>query len=141
MDPDSTKLIQQDNRDGGGQYSPDEIPNKLRGSFGLIWDGSSIEECDEVLGNYLKYNNPHKCSLYVAAGLPVIAPRSSAIGKLIIQLNIGLLVDNLHDLEQLNIDSLSYASMRKNVLEVRAKVISGGYFSDAINLIENDYFK
>ena len=123
----------------GGQFSPDQIPKELRGSFGLIWDGSSIDQCDEVLGNYLRYNNPHKCSLYIAAGLPLIAPASSAIAKLITQLNIGLLITCLHDLAAVDINAQSYEQMQMNVLTLREKVISGWFFSTALNEIETLY--
>lgn len=122
-----------------GQYSPDEIPNKLNGKFGLIWDGNQIDACDEKLGNYLKYNNPHKCSLYVAAGLPVIAPRDSAIGAFIIQHNIGVVIDNLYDLNTFKIDDELYGVLKTNVITIKNKVIKGGYFSDALNLINNEY--
>jgi hypothetical protein len=120
-----------------GEYSPDEISGKLSGSFGLIWDGSSIEACDEVLGNYLKYNNPHKFSLYLAAGLPVIAPVDSAIGQFIREHNIGALINNLHDLENLQIDKISYETLLKNVSGIREKVINGYYFTAAIQSAEN----
>jgi hypothetical protein len=122
-----------------GQYAPDEIPAKLSGAFGLIWDGNHINRCDELLGNYLQYNNPHKFSLYLAAGLPVIAPKTSAIGVLIKQLNLGLLIDNLYDLEDLKIDDAAYHTMRSNVYNIRKKIISGHYFAVALKEIEHRY--
>jgi hypothetical protein len=122
-----------------GEYSPDHIPQKLTGSFGLIWDGQHIDKCDAILGNYLAYNNPHKCSLYIAAGLPIIAPATSAIGVLVKKMNIGLLVNNLHDLKTLDIDTGRYAAMKNNIVSIRKRVINGSYFSDAINLLEKRY--
>lgn len=121
-----------------GEYSPDEIPEKLIGSFGLIWDGNHIDACDEILGNYLRYNNPHKGSLYLAAGLPIIAPHDSAIGVFIKQHNLGLLVTSLHDLQTLQIDAAAYETMRNNVLAIRQKVITGGYFKDAVERVEKE---
>ncbi|MXV16702.1 hypothetical protein [Hufsiella ginkgonis] len=122
-----------------GLYGPEQIQKELMGSFGLIWDGTHIDRCDEILGNYLLYNNPHKCSLYIAAGLPVIAPKSSAIGSFIKREDIGVLVDSLHELESLTIDDDRYHTMKRNVLRIRSKVITGGFFSDALKSIENDY--
>ena len=49
-----------------GAFPPDEIHKKLSGKYGLIWDGDSLEECNGAFGEYLKYNNPHKFSLYIA---------------------------------------------------------------------------
>lgn len=123
----------------GGEYSPEEVTKHLKGSFGLIWDGNEIDVCDEILGNYLKYNNPHKFSLYLAAGLPVIAPSTSAIGSLIKELNIGILIDTLYDLENFKIDELSYNEMRVNVEAVRKKIIIGSFFSQTLKIIENEY--
>ncbi|RDC55830.1 hypothetical protein DU508_16350 [Pedobacter chinensis] len=114
-----------------GQFSPDEIARKINGGIGLIWDGTTIEKCDEVLGNYLKYNNPHKLSLYIAAGLPVIVPRDSAMGEFVTLFKIGWLIDSLYDLETLPIADL-YASFQSNVACIREKIIKGGFFSDAI---------
>ncbi len=122
-----------------GVFPPDEVPQKLQGSFGLIWDGTRIDRCDEILGNYLKYNNPHKCSLYIAAGLPVIAPKNSAIGEFVKNMNIGVQVDNLHDLQNLSISQADYAAMKNNVLAIREKVIKGQYFSSALTETEKEH--
>ncbi len=119
-----------------GEYSPEQIPRELNGSFGLIWDGAHIDVCDEVMGNYLRYNNPHKFSLYIVAGLPVIAPHNSAIGAMIRELNIGVLTKDLHELETLETDMDSYNIMKNNVFKLRKKIIKGEYFSEAIKVIE-----
>jgi len=124
-----------------GEYSPQEITHQLKGSFGLIWDGSLIDACDEVLGNYLKFNNPHKCSLYIAAGLPLIAPKSSAIGKFILQHQIGIVIDSLYELNALKPDIRQYEMMRYNVMQIRQRVIAGDYFNEAIQQIEKDFVK
>lgn len=55
-----------------GSFPVDEIPEQLNTGFGLIWDGESIETCKGATGQYLKYNNPHKLSLYLSSGLPVV---------------------------------------------------------------------
>jgi hypothetical protein len=125
------------NVDWKGEYSPDEIVNRLDGDFGLIWDGTDIDQPDLVWGNYLKYNNPHKFSLYIAAGIPVIAPVESAIGQLIKENDIGLLISNLHQLNQVNVSAEMYDVMRNNCLKLREKVITGYFFSKAIEAVEN----
>jgi hypothetical protein len=126
------KAIKSTSVQWNGEFSPEEIAQRLNGNFGLIWDGNHIDKCDEVLGNYLLYNNPHKFSLYIAAALPVIAPKSSAIGSMITDLNIGILVDNLYELEQVNIDEYNYTTMRNNILKLREKIIAGEFFKRAI---------
>jgi hypothetical protein len=119
-----------------GQYSPDEVVYKLDGDFGLIWDGNKIDECDKVLGNYLRYNNPHKFSLYLAAGLPVIAPKNSAIGKMIKELGLGILVDNLMELQNLQISDKEYFIFKQNCQQIRNEIIQGNFFLKAIDSVE-----
>ena len=120
-----------------GVFSPDEILDFLQGDFGLIWDGDSVTQSDAAWSNYLKYNNPHKLSLYIAAGIPVIAPKTSAIGQFIIEENIGLLVNDLTDLNFINIKQEQYNVMRSNCLRIRKQITNGEYFKDALNVVEN----
>jgi hypothetical protein len=120
-----------------GEFKPDEVVFELKGSFGLIWDGESINECDEVLGNYLKYNNPHKFSLYLAAGLPVIAPENAAIALFIKQYEVGILIKNLKDLESLNISGNEYLRLRENCKKLQKQVAEGFFFTQALEKVEN----
>ncbi|WP_428331689.1 hypothetical protein [Mucilaginibacter sp.] len=121
-----------------GEYSPAEITTKLTGGFGLIWDGETVNSCDDKLGNYLKYNNPHKFSLYLAAGIPVVAPASSALSVVIKKYGIGFLVENLKELEKFEFSTDQYEEMRKNVLVLREKVINGYFLKAAISKVELD---
>lgn len=121
-----------------GEFSPEQIVHELKGDFGLIWDGDRIDTCDEILGNYLKYNNPHKFSLYLAAGLPVIAPKDAAIARLIVKYNIGFLIDSLYDLNDMNVLEEDYQIMKKNCIEIRKEVINGSFFTTAIKKIEGE---
>ena len=120
-----------------GEFLPDQVVYELNGNFGLIWDGDTIDKCDNVLGNYLKYNNPHKFSLYLAAGLPVIAPKDSAIGKMITDYGLGILIDNLTDLLHLEITEEEYSTYKANCYRVKTRIIRGDYFLKAINVSEN----
>lgn len=119
-----------------GVYSPEEIVEKMEGGFGLIWDGTEVDRCDEILGNYLNYNNPHKASLYLAAGLPLIAPAASAIGEFILQFQLGIVVESLKDLQQVKIDATEYNQFAKNVAEFQSRVAVGHYFTSAIKKTE-----
>lgn len=118
-----------------GAFPSDVVAYHIKGSFGLVWDGISTEECSGQYGQYLKYNNPHKTSLYILCGLPVIVWDKAAISTFITENNIGFTVSNLDELSN-KLESLSleeYKKMKTNVDLVRTKIISGGYLNDAIN--------
>lgn len=56
----------------GGVVPPDDLPRRLNESFGIVWDGPSTDICEGNYGEYLRWNDPHKVSLYLSAGIPVI---------------------------------------------------------------------
>lgn len=117
-----------------GSFSPDEIPEKLDGSFGLIWDGNSTATCDGSFGEYLQYNNPHKLSLYISSCLPVIVWSKAAIADLVKKYNIGFCVDSLGDIKDV-LDSMQeedYARYLENIRDLQEKVIHGYFTKVAI---------
>jgi hypothetical protein len=130
--------IEDSNVKWGGEFSPEQIVHELKGDFGLIWDGDKINECDAGLGSYLRYNNPHKFSLYLAAGIPVIAPADSAIGVLIKEYKIGILVKSLHDLVDLQIDEVEYKALKQSCSAINKRVTKGYYFLDTLNRVEKE---
>jgi hypothetical protein len=81
-----------------GIFSSETIAQEISGSFGMVWDGDSIETCSGALGNYLEYNTPHKISLYISAGLPIIIWSKAAMSTYILENNLGIVIDSLHDL-------------------------------------------
>lgn len=78
-----------------GNFDPDDILNQLHTGFGLIWDNDFD---DKTYQSYTQYNAPHKASLYLRAGLPLIAWSQSAIGQLITTYDLGLVIDDLSEL-------------------------------------------
>lgn len=117
-----------------GAFQPDELPNKLEGDLGLVWDGN-FDESDENEGfkKYTKYNNPHKLSCYMAAGLPVVAWEKAAIADFIIKNNVGYVIKNIYEIN--NIDFSDYEEKRKNAIEIGKKVRSGHFTKEAIRKI------
>lgn len=109
-----------------GKFFPDELPNKLKGKLGLIWDGN-FDESDETSGmkQYTKYNNPHKLSCYMAAGLPVVVWEKAACSEFVKKNNIGYVVSSIYEIN--NIDLKDYEEKKKNVLNIKEKVRSGFY--------------
>ena len=120
-----------------GNFSPDEVVCKLDGSFGLIWDGNSIETCSGLYGEYLKYNNPHKLSLYIAAKLPVIVWENSAIADIVIKENIGFTVKSISEInERINrITKDEYDQYIINVSKIRNELSKGGYTKKALSKV------
>ena len=118
-----------------GSFPPDELPSIIDGSFGLVWDGPSVATCSGVYGQYLKVNNPHKTSLYLAAGIPVIVWSEAAIASFVKKEGVGSVVDSLLDLDGVleGLDSSKYESMRKAAEMIGAKIRSGFYTESAID--------
>lgn len=117
-----------------GTLPPDELPMNIEGGYGLIWDGPSIKKCEGEYGEYMKYNNPHKLSLYIASGLPVVVWKEAAIAEFVNQNKIGIVVDSIEDLSTilLNVDEQAYLNMRKNLHNLRNKVIEGHHIIQAV---------
>ena len=120
-----------------GKFKPEELLDYLEGSFGLVWDGISLDTCTGGFGEYLKYNNPHKVSLYLTAGIPVIVWSKSALAKFVIDNNVGIVIDSLNDLEsKLNlISDKDYEKMLENTKRISAKTKNGQFMTDAINKV------
>ncbi|PGR03776.1 sugar transferase [Priestia megaterium] len=122
-----------------GSFSPNQLPLFMEGSYGLIWDGDSSEECRGISGNYLKYNNPHKTSLYLSCGIPVVIWRKAALAPFIQRNNLGLCVDSLKEMDQLlsSITDEEYRNMKLNAVEIANKVRTGFFIKEAIKKAEH----
>ncbi|WP_303690685.1 hypothetical protein [Megamonas hypermegale] len=122
-----------------GSYKPEVVPYKLEGSFGLIWDGTALEECSGSFGKYLKVNNPHKLSLYIAAGLPVITWKEAAIADFINKYQIGFTVDSLYDIAKVidNMSNEQYENYLQNIKSLQEKVCTGYFTKEALKKVED----
>ena len=83
--------------DYGGLFSPDDV-SSLDGSWGLVWDGDSIDDLAGDAGLYQQVNSPHKASLYLTAGLPLIVSSKAAIANIVEDNQIGFTVNSLQDM-------------------------------------------
>ena len=112
----------------------DEIPSKLTRGFGLVWDGDSLDGCRGQSGQYLRYNNPHKLSLYLSSGLPVVIWTGAAEAGFVREHGVGLCVDSLNDLEEIfrNMTKEEYDALCDNVQRLSGKLRKGEYAEAAI---------
>jgi hypothetical protein len=77
-----------------GVFLPKELPGILQGYWGLVWDGNSTLQAHQ----YLRYNSPHKLSLYLSAGKPLIVWRQSALAAWVANTKTGILIEKIEDI-------------------------------------------
>lgn len=120
-----------------GSFLPDELPAVLEGGFGLVWDGDSAETCSGVFGEYLRYNNSHKASLYLASGFPLVVWKQSALSHFVLENGCGIAVESLHDLSQAiaQLDDKDYQDLLVNAKRIGQKIRNGSYLTNALNKI------
>lgn len=117
-----------------GAFPPNKLSEQLIQNFGLIWDGNSIEECNGIYGEYMKYNNPHKFSLYLSLGIPVIIWEKAALAKFVKENNVGITIANLKDLDEI-LDNLTvdeFKKMKINSEKVGSRVRQGYFTRTAV---------
>jgi hypothetical protein len=117
-----------------GRFPP-ERPSLPPGLFGLVWDGTDIGSCTGISGTYLKLNSPHKVSLYLACGLPVICWRQSALAAEIESRNLGFAIDSLEEIPRAlrELPDATYAAMLARVDQVRTKIREGKQLLEALD--------
>ena len=121
-----------------GSFLPDELPAALKGSFGLVWDGDSAETCSGVFGEYLRYNNSHKASLYLASGFPLVVWKQSALSHFVLENGCGIAVSSLSELAE-KIRNLSDEEFQKLVScsqKIGENIRAGYYLKSALKRFE-----
>ena len=121
-----------------GSFSPEELVSHLEGSFGLVWDGISAETCAGAFGEYLRINNPHKLSLYLAAGLPVIIWKEAALAPFVAENKVGFAVSSLYEIRDV-VDRLpdnEYQTMKENAKQIGLHLRKGQYLLTALSKVE-----
>lgn len=117
-----------------GKFMPNDIP-EMNASFGLVWDGPSASTCAGDFGEYLRINNPHKTSLYLSAGLPVIIWEHAALANFILENNAGFVVSNLSEIRS-RIDHMAtseYQSMCDNARKLSSSLRAGANTRSAVH--------
>lgn len=122
-----------------GKFLPEDLLNCLEGSFGLVWDGDSIDTCEGGFGNYLRYNNPHKVSMYLTSGIPIIVWKESAIAKFIEENNAGITINSLREIYDITkkISEKDYIIMKNNAKDISKRTSTGYYLTNVLEQINS----
>lgn len=113
-----------------GSFPADVLPKEIKGHFGLVWDGESTDESDE----YTRYNSPHKASLYLSMGMPIIVWGQSALADFVKKNQCGIVIDNLDSLDDVfqAMNSVKYSILSKSARKVGEKLRTGYYITRAL---------
>lgn len=125
-----------------GAYPADELPKYLNGNFGLIWDGSALNTNGDVFSEYTRYNSPHKTSLYLSSGIPVIVWKKAGIAQFIKENNLGIIVENIDNLDEIlnKISDSEYKQMKKEAEDYAYKIRNGENILAAVKECETLFF-
>jgi hypothetical protein len=116
-----------------GIFTSEDI-SQIKGAWGLVWDGDSIETCSSNKGLYLRYNSSHKISLYLVAEKPVIVWSQSSLRYFVEEQGIGIVVDSLLDIPELlsGITETHYREYVENVKKISEKLRAGAFLSSCL---------
>jgi len=87
-----------------------------------------------VLGEYLQYNAPHKMSLYLRCGLPLIVWEKAGLASFVKENRIGVCISSLADLDETlsAIGTEQYMEMKRNAERIAERISRGFYCLKAI---------
>lgn len=103
--------------------------------FGLVWDGTSAEFLDGEWGKYLHFNTPHKLSMYLTLGIPVIVSKESAMAKFVSDEKVGIIVGSIAEAcdKVLSTSKPEWEQFVENVNRIRDRIASGHYTRRAVS--------
>lgn len=111
----------------GGAFQADDLIDHMNGSYGLLWDGPSPDTCAGPYGSYMRVNTPHRISLFLACGIPVIVWDQSAMAPLVLEHGIGFAVSGLGEISEkrMEISAEQYSEMAKKAWLMGARLRRG----------------
>ncbi|MDR2661271.1 MAG: hypothetical protein LBC17_04490 [Lactobacillaceae bacterium] len=124
-----------------GPRRQEQLFNEFKQGFGLIWDESTIKPFYQ---EYTRYNAPFKLSLYLRAGMPVVAWSQAAIASQINEWGVGFTIDALDEIDakMAQIDEEKYNEYRKNAQNMARLIQEGNFVKKAVlTAIEKLYIK
>ena len=121
-----------------GSFDPNKLPQYLEGNFGLVWDGDSTTTNTGIFGEYTRFNSPHKTSLYLSTGIPVIVWNEAGIAPFIKENNLGIVVERIDDLDEIlsQLTPEEYENIRINVQGYAYRIREGKNLLEAVNKLE-----
>ena len=125
-----------------GRFAPSVPERFLTSGIGLVWDGDSIGTCSGPAGEYLRYNSPHKLSLYLSCGMPVAVWKEAAAAEFVEKYKTGILISSLYELEE-KIKTLTeeeYTGMQTAACRIAGMLRNGAYTENAIQKAERTLF-
>lgn len=122
-----------------GVFDPDAPALDARYHFGLVWDGDSARSVEGNFGKYMRYNNPHKVSLYVALGLPMVVWEEAAIAGFVLAQGMGVAISDLRELGEImrRLSQADYARMVAQVGRLQGQVTQGHFLRQALQSLED----
>ncbi len=121
-----------------GVFNPARPMLDGRYHFGLVWDGESAQRVAGHYGHYMRYNNPHKVSLYAALGLPVVVWEEAAIAGFVLEQGVGVTVGDLREVADLHrkLQPADYQRMVAHMHRLRARVTEGHFLRRALTALD-----
>lgn len=116
-----------------GFIPSDELIRTADAHFGIVWYGNSLDGCrGGEVGEYLRYNSPHKLSLYIRCGLPVVIWDGAGLADFVRAHRIGLCLPSLERLDETlaRLGRREYEEMKENVRRMN-RLVSDGHFCRA----------
>ncbi|MGM0238859.1 sugar transferase [Enterococcus sp. AZ103] len=121
-----------------GEFQQEDLIRVIpKNAFGLAWD-NDIKD-GGAYGQYTRYNAPHKVSMYLALGMPVIVWKESAAAQLIQKYQLGYAIDSLDDLDKLmmTISDEDLVSLKQRVNHFSNVLRDGRFTKNAMNDFSN----
>lgn len=117
-----------------GSFPANDVPGMISGGWGLVWDGDSTDACTGLTGEYLRFNCPHKASMYVVAERPLIVWDESAIAPYVVERNLGIAVGSLVEAADRikGMGSSEYQALIGCVREEKAELCRGAHIRRSV---------
>ena len=109
----------------------DTAPTELPDGIGLVWDSDEMDKTHYQ--SYQRLNSPHKLSLYLAAGLPVVIPAISPFSDFVISNKIGICISDLSELP------ISFTFDKDNLSHISKSIRTGKHTITLLKKIETFY--